>query len=924
MASTSQRHDGRDGLSSALDTDIQVITRARDTSGIPPAQDAFDSAGALLTTIRDPMFNKQEYVDLGRLCAGVCRALDRGSKGRRLDEVSPLALEAIGELTTTVATIQREIVKLGKRNAASQVLHAKNDKDNIAAWSRDLNRILHIFNTELSIMLVADGHRNTSTGRGGAIDQHRTTQASVSLGESPPPPPRACFGRDKLIEEIVGLAENLEPVALIGAGGIGQTSIALAVLHHDRIKDRFGDNRRFIRCDRFPASHLHFLARISQVIGAGVENPEDLTPLRPFLSSREMILFLDNAESILDPQGADSQKITATVEELSRFKNICLGITSRITTVPPHCKRPVIPTLSVESACEIFYAIYSNGGRSEVISDLLRQLDFHALSITLLATTAAQNVWDCDRLAKEWDARRVQVLQTPDKDSLAATIELSLGSPTFRQLVPPSEPHQPVPRSKFHRLAASPAFSKFIPSPILRKLDPFPIPREISPRARELLEVVAFFPQGIDEKNLDWLFPTTPNRKDIFDKFCVLSLTHRNNGFITMLAPIRDYLCPLDPESSPLLCATKHHYFTRLSVHLDPHTPEFQEAEWIKSEDVNVEHLLDVFVSIDPGACEVWDVCCHFMKHLYWHKPQNTLLGSKIEDLPDGHQSKANCLFELSRLFGSIGNRAEKKRLLTHTLTLQKEKGDDARVAQTLLFLCGVNRTLGLFTEGIRQAEEALEIYKRRRDTIDQAQCLNDLAWLLLEDEQLDGAETAASCAIDLIPEKGQEFLLSESHHTLGRIYHRKGEKEKALDHFETALQIASRFNWQHSLFWIRYAMAFLFSSEGEFGTANTHIQQAKSHAVDNAYDLGFAMQQQARLCFWQLRLQDPRSEGLAALEIYERLGAAKDAGDCRELLQEIEQVTQSQSVSGKSDSSASPSLLCSAWCTVWLTLLRR
>jgi hypothetical protein len=51
------------------------------------------------------MFNKQEYVDLGRLCAGVCKALDRGSKGRRLDEVSPLALEAIEELTTWVEPV---------------------------------------------------------------------------------------------------------------------------------------------------------------------------------------------------------------------------------------------------------------------------------------------------------------------------------------------------------------------------------------------------------------------------------------------------------------------------------------------------------------------------------------------------------------------------------------------------------------------------------------------------------------------------------------------------------------------------------------------------------------------------------------------------------------------------------------------------
>ena len=57
----------------------------------------------------------------------------------------------------------------------------------------------------------------------------------------------------------------------------------------------------------------------------------------------------------------------------------------------------------MEAAREIFYTIYAAKGteRPKVIDDILRQLDFHALSIELLATTGFRNEWDHDRLAKE-------------------------------------------------------------------------------------------------------------------------------------------------------------------------------------------------------------------------------------------------------------------------------------------------------------------------------------------------------------------------------------------------------------------------------------------------------------------------------------------------------------------------------------------
>ena len=89
--------------------------------------------------------------------------------------------------------------------------------------------------------------------------------------------------------------------------------------------------------------------------------------------------------------------------------------------------------------------------------------------------------------------------------------------------------------------------------------------QELGPDAQGLLEVVAFFPQGINENRLD------------------------SNGFVTTLAPLRDYLWPKAPTSSLLLCETMDRYFSRLLIGVDPDKPDFKEALWIRWEDVNVE-----------------------------------------------------------------------------------------------------------------------------------------------------------------------------------------------------------------------------------------------------------------------------------------------------------------------------------------------
>jgi len=98
-----------------LNAAIKTLDLAK-TSNILPAKVVFNSVTTLLTTIRvcscssttiyskftpsqDSMIKKQDCVELGLSCAYVCRTLDRGTNGRRQDELSLSVYDAMSQLT---------------------------------------------------------------------------------------------------------------------------------------------------------------------------------------------------------------------------------------------------------------------------------------------------------------------------------------------------------------------------------------------------------------------------------------------------------------------------------------------------------------------------------------------------------------------------------------------------------------------------------------------------------------------------------------------------------------------------------------------------------------------------------------------------------------------------------------------------------
>ena len=206
--------------------------------------------------------------------------------------------------------------------------------------------------------------------------------------------------------------------------------------------------------------------------------------------------------------------------------------------------------------------------------------------------------------------------------------------------------------------------------------------------------------------------------------------------------------------------------------------------------------------------------------------------------------------------------------------------------------------------EGIEQVTESLEIHKRLDNIVGQAQSWEQLARLLYEDSKFGATEEAASQVIGLLSDASDQFTVCHCYNVnlLGRICRSKGETKKAISYHETAIGIASSFNWLDLLFWNNYNLAHLFFGEKRFDDAHIHVERAKSHAISSSYLLGRAMELQAGFWYEEGRFEEAKTEASRAVGVYEGIGAVKDMELCKTLLQNIEEKMKTADGSCKSN----------------------
>jgi len=112
----------------------------------------------------------------------------------------------------------------------------------------------------------------------------------------PPSQVTQLVGRDADIDEIVSRLQDHRLVVLTGAGGVGKTRLALAVLQ--RSAQRCRDGAAFVDLSTVTDAHI-VPAAIASALGLvvqGRERPRDA--LRRHLAGRELLVVLDNVEQV--------------------------------------------------------------------------------------------------------------------------------------------------------------------------------------------------------------------------------------------------------------------------------------------------------------------------------------------------------------------------------------------------------------------------------------------------------------------------------------------------------------------------------------------------------------------------------------------------------------------------------------------------
>ncbi|KAJ7025907.1 hypothetical protein C8F04DRAFT_1298741 [Mycena alexandri] len=426
-----------------------------------------------------------------------------------------------------------------------------------------------------------------------------------------PAEPKIFHGRDSELADILKLFSQGTPrIAILGAGGMGKTSLARIVLHHEDITTKYHGNRFFVTCDTASSK-----VELAGLIGAHLELKPGKDPtqavLQHFSNGPANFLILDNLETLWEPVESRTE-IEEFLSLLTDINSLALVVTLRGAERPSKVQwsRPfLLPLrpLKQDAARRMFVDIADDKHSLEQMDQVLGLTDNMPLSISLLAHLV--DMEGCTQILSRWETEKTSLISEGynKRSNLELSISLSLSSPRITSM----------------------------------------------PNSWDLLALLSMLPDGLSD--VEFRHVTFPIKDILRCKVALLrtALAYTDDHKrLKVLAPVREYIYRLLPPTDQMMRPLFKHYQELLELFKVTRVKAAESfINRLTSNYMNIQNVLRYSLQLgQPNITDSIYCTCHFnCFSMYIARGATTLLHDVTNLLPSlrDHRLKAFYIAEL-------------------------------------------------------------------------------------------------------------------------------------------------------------------------------------------------------------------------------------------------------------------------------------
>ncbi|KZV97339.1 hypothetical protein EXIGLDRAFT_378338 [Exidia glandulosa HHB12029] len=677
----------------------------------------------------------------------------------------------------------------------------------VAEEEENLDHARKLLNTSLQV----DIHNTVHEIR----DAQILAKSDVNYSSALPANPTILHGRDDQLRSLVDLVvDRSRPIrlAIMGAGGLGKTTLANAVIQHTEVATRFGDRRFFIGAEA--ASGVDdLLSGMLTTFSLPASSDPLASLLKHFRSHDQSLLVIDNLETIWNSANATQRNGTERVlSQLNTIASLTFIVTCRGAELPPDVNwanrdAVVLSTLSPEAARATFHDIAGDVPPSDqpVRDALLKELDYMPLAVTLLARLVERGK-QLPELERRWNKVHTSMLRTQPNgrlDNVEASIQLSIA---------------------------------YLPSDDLEPL--------------QLLSLCAQLPDGMRlpvRNELEHLcgFRDVEGALDIIQGLALVYVT--DDETIRMLSPIRLYVLEKHKPSAAHRASLLEIYYGIASEAPQKVDTRFRSArDQILPELRNLENLLlaEITTSNQRPSSALIKATSMYSRFSFHFVPNDRLLVAliqRIDHLPlelgrsllllsdlqrsrDNHKASLESAVQAKRSFESVGDlsgAADSDLHMAHThgvlgnlaaadtcLSAARDAfiklGKHRRIAYCDLELGAIAYDRAQYDDAAALFASAREEFFRVDDKVSVAHCQLRLGDIHLQRKEYDAAATVLESALQEFRSLDSTNDIATCSISLSKVYRRQKRFDNALD----ALQVAyDQFQKQDNSFRMGYVL---------------------------------------------------------------------------------------------------------------------